>query len=197
MKLSCLRLNRALLWFCRRRSLRHSFVSKSTAPSKTRLEARPPCEDREFVFIGPAARTAGGRGWRNRNVSRRTMTACWRVHLRSTGWPGTPISLGCATRHHKDEASYIPRAKYSLLHNAAFEACDAMDGVKHRVPEDPTRCKFGTNVLLCRDTDGPACPTAPLVEAARKIYSPAVSPREKREIYPATEGYSGAVPLSL
>ena len=29
----------------------------------------------------------------------------------------------------KDKASYIPREKFALLHKAAIDACDALDGV--------------------------------------------------------------------
>jgi feruloyl esterase len=72
---------------------------------------------------------------------------------------------------HKDEASYIPPAKYAALHQAALQTCDAQDGVKDGVIEDPTRCHFDPEVLLCKGADGPACLTAPQVEAARKTYA--------------------------
>jgi tannase/feruloyl esterase len=85
---------------------------------------------------------------------------------------------------HKDEASYIPPSKYSLIHNAVLEACDARDGVKDGVLEDPTHCKFDPKVLECEGADGPACLTAPQVETARKIYSSVTNPRTKQQIYP-------------
>jgi feruloyl esterase len=68
-------------------------------------------------------------------------------------------------------AGHIPPSKYPLIHNAALEACDALDGVKDRVLEDPTRCHFDPQVLLCKHGDDPSCLTAPQVEVARKIYS--------------------------
>ncbi len=68
---------------------------------------------------------------------------------------------------HKDEASYIPPAKYAALHQAALQSCDAQDGVKDGVIEYPTRCHFDPEALLCKDADGPTCLTAPQVEAAR------------------------------
>ena len=40
-----------------------------------------------------------------------------------------------------DAASYIPPAKYSVIHKAALAACDAMDGVKDGVIDDPRSCK--------------------------------------------------------
>jgi len=103
----------------------------------------------------------------------------------ASNWTGRAIqSLWVAQASHKDEASYIPPAKYSLIHDAVLQACDTMDGVKDGVLEDPMRCKFDPSVLLCKEADGPTCLTAQQVETARKIYSPAVNPRTKQEIYP-------------
>jgi feruloyl esterase len=85
---------------------------------------------------------------------------------------------------HKDEASYIPPSKYSLIHDAVLQACDAQDGVKDGVLEEPTRCKFDPKVLECKGADSAACLTAPQVEAARSVYSPATNPRTKQQIYP-------------
>jgi Tannase and feruloyl esterase len=96
-------------------------------------------------------------------------------------------SLWIAQAVHKDEASYIPPMKYPLIHNAVLEMCDALDGVKDGVLEDPTRCKFDPKVLECKGADGPGCLTAPQVEAARKIYTPATNPRTKQQIFPALE----------
>jgi feruloyl esterase len=72
---------------------------------------------------------------------------------------------------HKNEAGYIPPAKYAAIHKAALDQCDALDGVKDGVIEDPTRCKFDPKVLECKGEDGPSCLTAPQVELARKIYA--------------------------
>ena len=43
-------------------------------------------------------------------------------------------------------------------------ACDALDGVKDGVLEDPRRCHFDPKVLLCKGTDGPDCLSAAQVE---------------------------------
>jgi feruloyl esterase len=72
---------------------------------------------------------------------------------------------------HKNEAGYIPPAKYAAIHKAALDQCDALDGVKDGVIEDPTRCKFDPKVIECKGDDGPSCLTAPQVELARKIYA--------------------------
>jgi feruloyl esterase len=75
---------------------------------------------------------------------------------------------------------YIPPAKYPLIHNAVLAACDALDGVKDRVIEDPRRCHFDPAAIACKGPgqggDSPTCLTAAQVEVARKIYAgPGVS----------------------
>lgn len=84
---------------------------------------------------------------------------------------------------HKDEASYIPPAKYPAIHNAVLQACDALDGVTDGVLEDPVRCRFDPKALECKGPDGPGCLTTPQVEAARKVYAPSMNPRTKKEIF--------------
>jgi feruloyl esterase len=104
---------------------------------------------------------------------------------------------------HKDDASFIPASKYEILHNAVLAACDALDGVKDGVLEDPTRCKFDPKVVECKDSEGPTCLTAPQVEAARKIYGGAKNPRTGERVfsplYPGSElgwaASSGAQPV--
>ena len=88
---------------------------------------------------------------------------------------------------HKDAASFIPAAKFPTIQKAVLDACDAKDGVKDGVLEDPTRCKFDPGVLLCKGADGPDCLTAAQVESARKAYSPVLNPRTKELIFPGFE----------
>jgi feruloyl esterase len=86
---------------------------------------------------------------------------------------------------HKNEDSYIPPEKYSLIHDAVLKACDALDGVKDGLLEDPTRCHFDPQVLACKNGDTNSCLTAGQVEAAKQIYSPTVNPRTKKQLLPA------------
>lgn len=101
------------------------------------------------------------------------------------GAPGnrTAMQLWVAHALLKDKASYIPPSKYPLLHKAALEACDATDGLKDGLIEDPTRCKFDPGVLLCKGEDGPDCLTAAQVEGARKAYQPGRNPRTGQELF--------------
>src|SRR5437867_8326617 len=69
----------------------------------------------------------------------------------------TAISLWIAFAVLKDPASYIPPAKYPVIHQAAIDACDAADGLKDGLIDDPSTCRFDPGVLLCKASDGPEC----------------------------------------
>ena len=97
----------------------------------------------------------------------------------------TALALWIAFSELKDQASYIPKEKYSLIHQAVLNACDARDGVKDGVIEDPTRCNFDPKGLLCKGADGPSCLTAAQAEAARKIYTSATNPRTGQTLFPS------------
>jgi len=87
----------------------------------------------------------------------------------------------------KDPASNLPKSKYSLIHNAVLEACDAKDGLKDGVIDDPRKCTFDPKVLECKGADGPTCLTTAQVEAVRKIYTPATNPRTGKAIFGALQ----------
>jgi feruloyl esterase len=84
----------------------------------------------------------------------------------------------------KDPASYIPPAKYPVIHEAAVKACDLIDKVKDGLIEDPQQCRFDPTVIQCKAADGADCLTTAQVEAARRIYAGPVNPRTKAQIYP-------------
>lgn len=75
-----------------------------------------------------------------------------------------------AAMTHKDEAGYIPPAKYAAIHKAVLDQCDALDGVTDGVLEDPTRCKFDPKVLECKGSDDAGCLTPAQADVARKIH---------------------------
>jgi feruloyl esterase len=72
---------------------------------------------------------------------------------------------------NRDKQSRIPKNKYTTLHNAVLEACDALDGVKDRVIESPGQCKFDPAVLLCKNGNSSKCLTVPQVETAKSIFA--------------------------
>ena len=107
-------------------------------------------------------------------------------------------------QNDNENTGYIPSAKYTVLHKAVLEACDALDGVADGVLENPTNCHFNPQNLLCKDGDAPSCLTAVQVEAARQLYAGPVSSRGK-SLFPGLEPGSetgwatlaGAKPMAL
>jgi feruloyl esterase len=97
------------------------------------------------------------------------------------------IQIQIAQATHNDEASYIPPAKYAVIHQAVLDKCDALDGVKDGVLENPTRCKFDPKILECKGADGPSCLTAPQVELVGKMYAGLVSGRTGQSIFPGIQ----------
>jgi tannase/feruloyl esterase len=68
--------------------------------------------------------------------------------------------------------SYIPPEKYPVIHQAVLNACDAVDGLKDGLIQDPTRCRFDAAVLECTAADAPSCLTPGQVETVRGLYGP-------------------------
>ncbi|ODP37862.1 tannase/feruloyl esterase family alpha/beta hydrolase [Sphingomonas turrisvirgatae] len=62
------------------------------------------------------------------------------------------------------------KAALDLLHARTIAACDAIDGVKDGIIDDPRRCRFDPAVLQCPASGGAACLTAEQVAAARAVY---------------------------
>ncbi len=59
----------------------------------------------------------------------------------------------------------------NLVGHAVNDACDALDGVRDGVLENPRLCHFDPGVLQCKGGAGPNCLTAPQVEAIRKLWA--------------------------
>jgi feruloyl esterase len=83
-----------------------------------------------------------------------------------------------------DPASLIPPAKLPAIQKAALAVCDATDGLKDGLIEDPRTCHFDPAVLTCKDSETAECLTAPQVTALRKIYEGPKNPRTGKQIYP-------------
>jgi len=117
----------------------------------------------------------------------------------AANWTGRAVSsLWVAQAVHRDEASYLPPSKYPLIHNAVLQACDALDGVRDGILQDPQRCRFDPAVLQCQEGDGASCLTAAQVETVRKIYAassfyPGLAPGSE----PGWAVYGGPRPFSI
>lgn len=68
-------------------------------------------------------------------------------------------------------AGYISSLKLPAITASVRAACDAQDGVKDGILNDPPGCKFDPNVLLCRGPESRTCLTAPRVASLKKIYA--------------------------
>jgi feruloyl esterase len=94
------------------------------------------------------------------------------------------ISIAQAALIHP--ASFISPAKYPIIHQAVLAACDALDGVKDGLINDPTQCRFDPKALECTGADDSSCFSTGQVEAARRIMSPLRS-KNGAEIFPGFE----------
>jgi feruloyl esterase len=84
---------------------------------------------------------------------------------------------------HPSGAAILPSAKLSVIHQAVLGKCDALDGVKDGLLENPLRCTFDPKEIECKAGDSTNCLTAAQVEAARKIYDGPRNPRTNEAIW--------------
>jgi len=73
----------------------------------------------------------------------------------------------------KDPAAVVSAAKATALNKAVIAACDANDGVKDGLLNNPRQCKFDPSTLLCKAGDADSCLTPPQLEAVKRMYAPA------------------------
>ncbi len=92
---------------------------------------------------------------------------------------GGHLSIALAT----DGDGYVPANKVHILADAVNNQCDALDGIKDGVLNDPRRCNFNPDTLLCKGSDTTECFTGEQVAAVRKIWS-GLKTKEGQVIYP-------------
>jgi feruloyl esterase len=110
----------------------------------------------------------------------------WTHHF--TGFVWNEIALNA-----KPE-SKIAIEQLPAIQKAALAACDALDGVKDGLIEDPRKCHFDPSVLLCKGAASADCLTQPQVEALERIYAGPKNPRTGEQIYPGYEPGTEAEP---
>ena len=97
-----------------------------------------------------------------------------------------------------DAASYIPSGKIPAIAQAVVAACDARDGVKDGILNDPRQCHFDPGTMLCKEGDADSCLTAPQVGALKKLYEGAHDSKGKQifpGFTPGAEAGDGGWPL--
>jgi feruloyl esterase len=84
---------------------------------------------------------------------------------------------------NKDTDSVIPRSKYAMINNAVLNACDALDGVKDGVIENPMMCKFDYSQLECKAGNTADCLTKGQVQSANAMTSSFKDPKTGKIIF--------------
>src|SRR5438128_3585748 len=136
------------------------FKGCTTGGRQALVEAQRYPEDFDGILAGAAANP-------------KTHLDAWRV------WMGQAM--------FKDKDSYIPPSKYSIIHEAVLGKCDALDGVKDGLLENPLRCHFDPSVTECKGADGPQCLTKAQVRTAAIIVGPARDRHTGTLIFPGFE----------
>jgi feruloyl esterase len=95
-------------------------------------------------------------------------------------------SVWVAQEMNQTPDSYLPPEKLTVLHKAVVAACDAQDGVKDGLINDPTRCHFDPKTIECKGEDVSNCLTPAQASAVQAIYAGPKSPSGK-EIFPTFE----------
>jgi feruloyl esterase len=83
---------------------------------------------------------------------------------------------------HPNGELVLPATKLGIITRAAVESCDAVDGLKDGLIDDPRACRFDAAALLCKGADRADCLTAVQVEAVRKIHDGLKDPRTGKQV---------------
>jgi feruloyl esterase len=90
------------------------------------------------------------------------------ANVRRNAW-----ALWLANQTFKDHADHIPPSKYPMIHRFVLDACDANDGLKDGLIENPENCQVDFKKLECKGEDKADCLTPRQVETAQTMISPA------------------------
>jgi feruloyl esterase len=99
--------------------------------------------------------------------------------------------------HRADGSPIFDQASLALLTKSAVAACDARDGLKDDLIDDPRRCNFDPATLACTASSAAgSCLSAEQIEAAKKVYDGAKNPRTGEQIFTGwprgSEGFGDA-----
>jgi feruloyl esterase len=98
-------------------------------------------------------------------------------------WTGRASrAVQVAQRLEQNEAARLSSGDLQVLHGAVLNACDAGDGVKDGLIEDPKSCRFDPAVLQCKGAERSSCLTTAQIDTVRLMYSAAVNSATRREV---------------
>jgi feruloyl esterase len=110
----------------------------------------------------------------------------------------TGFTIGAMWNQKALTAAPVTPAKLTLVAGKVMEKCDAIDGLKDGLIDDPRKCSFDTarDVPACAAVaDGANCLTAPQAAAIAKVYSGPIS--NGKQIFPGYMPGSEAVTAGL
>jgi feruloyl esterase len=110
----------------------------------------------------------------------------------------TGFTIGAMWNQKALGAAPVTPAKLALLADRVMGKCDAIDGLKDGLIDDPRKCDFdpARDVASCAaGTDGPDCLTAAEAEAIAKVYSGPIS--NSKPFFPGYMPGSEAVTTGL
>jgi hypothetical protein len=87
----------------------------------------------------------------------------WTHLLSSALWDAQATTL--------DPDSYVPPSKIPAIARAVLATCDAKDGLKDGIVNDPRQCHFDPATMLCKQGNSDSCLTKPQVTALEKLYA--------------------------
>lgn len=99
----------------------------------------------------------------------------WTHLLTGTLWAAQATTL--------DANSYIPSSKIPAIAQAVVAACDANDGLKDGILNDPRQCHFDPSTMVCKGADSNSCLTGPQAIALKKLYQGATDSKGS-QIFP-------------
>ncbi len=76
-----------------------------------------------------------------------------------------------ASNTRADGTAILTGADIPLIHKAAINACDEVDGLKDGLIDDPRQCDYDPSVLLCSGADDKDCLNAEQVGVLKKFYA--------------------------
>ncbi|WP_206239937.1 tannase/feruloyl esterase family alpha/beta hydrolase [Novosphingobium terrae] len=94
---------------------------------------------------------------------------------------------------NRSATSFISQEKWALIHQSFTRACDAQDGLKDGLVENPLACRFDPQQLLCKGEDQTSCLTAPQLDSLRAV-TRGMRSKSGQQLYPGYPMGSALLP---
>lgn len=81
------------------------------------------------------------------------------------------VGVKAVQTRQSDPRAYFSDLKLAAIQKASLAACDTLDSVKDGIVNDPSKCQFDPEVLLCKGEENFDCLTQPQIATLKSIYS--------------------------